>query len=1082
LTGTGPSGIYFMAKTITTPLTSPSFPGQFVSTEVPRLCGGVIEAAWLSAVVLVPCVFNTHSVSGYQPNKIAVLRLLALVIAAAWITKSAGADRSLKAAVGDALRLVRRSPFMLSLGALALVHGLATLFSVNPYASLWGSYETAQGLFTFVCGLVIFAALVAHLRSQEQIERLITTITVASFPLALYGLIERAGYDSIPRLGHFRVMSLLGHPMYFAAYLLLVIPPTLWRILSLAGKLRAGSKSRGWLIAGLGLYGLILLAQVGAFVLTESRGALLGLIAGMFFFAASVGVLRQRRSLLILGSAVTAAVLVMLALLNIPNGPLQRWTSLPVMHRFSQTFSAHEAAASVRLDYWATAVKIMSSKEPLPFPQGGYDHFHWLRPLIGYGPETVECVLPQEYSYPVPDTKLENRLHNLVLDTWFNLGALGVTALTACYALAFLQGYRRLGWVSSSRSIVLFLVITIGLALGAAIALVLWRGPAFLGVGLQCGLAAGLVLYPVTAFFLGGQSITATISVFQSETLLLAVLAALLAHLVDTAFGFETAATSVLVWVYWGVILILSQTGSLNANDSRSGLSQMPSGADASPGKGAGIQRNSGPAPALRNGLDWRLAMLSAAITALVLVSLLFAFIQVYSYEHFSAASVLVRSLTQLDNGHRNNPFLLAVLLMAWAGGCLAFTLDHAVRHPNKHWGPQLLLALTISGLVAGAYAGLKGLQISDLTPLADSSDSVWAVMRQGSGYVWVCVVFFGICTGLVLWAGWCCHQEAIRPRRNPIPVLMAGFGSAAVIALIAWFTIFQFLRGDIYARWAVALNIFGEKSMAAEVFRRALSVNPRPLVYRGPYSQLLEEMAEQAPDEPAFEDLMTQAEHGLLAAPCSGLDRGALLLGGLYLKWAAQEQDPEKRQGLAKKADAALDQALVFEPKMEFVWRESATAESLLPGEEAEVKAKNLKASELARKLNQLEFANFYAQMSRLEKIEFLQRQYGSYAMEYYDDSLADAVATGASTFSTQMAKAGLALELGDTNQAIASYTEAAKLAGEPQSWQAEKALASIYAGQGDLASSLQHLARAKERTSAALETAGSKKPEALQ
>jgi hypothetical protein len=174
-------------------------PGQIVAAEVLRLCNGVMEAAWLAAFVLVPILCNPHSQSAYQPNKMAFLRLLAFIMAAAWITKSSGDERSFRARADEALRFGLRCPLVLAISALALGYGLATVFSVNPNASLWGSYEMVQGTFTFGCVLLLCAALAVNLRRREQVERLITTITVASFPLALYGLIERAGYDSLPR-------------------------------------------------------------------------------------------------------------------------------------------------------------------------------------------------------------------------------------------------------------------------------------------------------------------------------------------------------------------------------------------------------------------------------------------------------------------------------------------------------------------------------------------------------------------------------------------------------------------------------------------------------------------------------------------------------------------------------------------------------------------------------------------------------------------------------------------------------------------------------------------------------------------
>ena len=47
-----------------------------------------MEAAWLAAVLVVPVFFNVYSTRVFEPDKIAVLRTLALACLAAWGIKA----------------------------------------------------------------------------------------------------------------------------------------------------------------------------------------------------------------------------------------------------------------------------------------------------------------------------------------------------------------------------------------------------------------------------------------------------------------------------------------------------------------------------------------------------------------------------------------------------------------------------------------------------------------------------------------------------------------------------------------------------------------------------------------------------------------------------------------------------------------------------------------------------------------------------------------------------------------------------------------------------------------------------------
>ena len=56
-------------------------------TKLSRYAEGIMEAAWLAAVIVVPVFFNVYSSRIFEPDKITLLRSLALVILAAWLIK-----------------------------------------------------------------------------------------------------------------------------------------------------------------------------------------------------------------------------------------------------------------------------------------------------------------------------------------------------------------------------------------------------------------------------------------------------------------------------------------------------------------------------------------------------------------------------------------------------------------------------------------------------------------------------------------------------------------------------------------------------------------------------------------------------------------------------------------------------------------------------------------------------------------------------------------------------------------------------------------------------------------------------------
>ncbi len=59
-----------------------------MTTKLTRFCEGIIEAAWLAAIIVLPLFFNVFSSRVFEPDKITLLRSLSLLILAVWLIKT----------------------------------------------------------------------------------------------------------------------------------------------------------------------------------------------------------------------------------------------------------------------------------------------------------------------------------------------------------------------------------------------------------------------------------------------------------------------------------------------------------------------------------------------------------------------------------------------------------------------------------------------------------------------------------------------------------------------------------------------------------------------------------------------------------------------------------------------------------------------------------------------------------------------------------------------------------------------------------------------------------------------------------
>ena len=265
------------------------------SSRLSAFCDKVIEASWLAAIILAPLFFDVYSSRVFEPDKITLVRSLALVMVGAWLIKwleerGHNGDRS------D--RVTWRTPLMLPTLLFAGIYLISSLLSIVPRVSILGSYQRLQGFYSMMSYIVIFWMILMNLRRREQLERIVTVVVMTSLPIAFYGLIQHSSKDPLPWGGDVtsRVASNMGNAIFVAAYLIMAFFLTLGRLVESFRVILTEKESRISDILRAAAYLFIAALQLIAFGFADSRGPLLGWLPGMFIFGL-VGLLLLRVSL-----------------------------------------------------------------------------------------------------------------------------------------------------------------------------------------------------------------------------------------------------------------------------------------------------------------------------------------------------------------------------------------------------------------------------------------------------------------------------------------------------------------------------------------------------------------------------------------------------------------------------------------------------------------------------------------------------------------------------------------------------------------------------------------------------------------
>jgi tetratricopeptide (TPR) repeat protein len=315
------------------------------------------------------------------------------------------------------------------------------------------------------------------------------------------------------------------------------------------------------LLAG---YFVILITQVTCIFYTQSRGPFLGLLGGIFFYLVFLGFLKRRVwiSWLLNGLAVT--VIIFLIIFNTSDSPfIKNLREIPYVGRFG-TISTTESTGKVRILIWEGVVKLINWHEPLKYPgeEGGPDGFNALRPLIGYGPESMNVVYNR--FYPPDLAHLErrgafpDRSHNETLDMLVITGVIGFLVYIFLFTSIFYYGLKWLGLIGKPWQRLAFLGLWLGGGFMGGIFALLLYDPLYVGVGIPGGLLTGLAFYVFVLILLDSWDPRRGKDTGGLSSLwMLALFSGIVAHFIEIQIGIAIAATRTYFWIYAALMVVI---------------------------------------------------------------------------------------------------------------------------------------------------------------------------------------------------------------------------------------------------------------------------------------------------------------------------------------------------------------------------------------------------------------------------------------------------------------------------------------------------------------------------------------------
>ena len=359
------------------------------------------------ALPFIPLIVAQSLFFPFITGKNFAFRIIVEIIAGAWL----------------ALALVHpqyrpnRSWLLSAFALFILVIGLADVFGANAMKSIWSNFERMEGWVTLAHLFAYFVVAISVLKTENLWKRLWQTSIGVSVLIATYGIFQLMGFITINQ-GGVRIDATFGNATYLAVYMLfhIFLTALLWA--------QSWNDARSKMLLGV-TYGTIIALQSFVLLFTATRGAILGLVGGVFLSALLMIVLANKSKV-----AWRLSVGVVVAILFIAGGFFALKDTVlvqgvePLARVASISFS--ESTVNARFMNWCMALE--GIKE---------------RPLLGWGQENYNLVFNKYYNPGMyAQEPWFDRVHNIIFDWLVAGGIIGFLAYASLFVFALLYIWR----------------------------------------------------------------------------------------------------------------------------------------------------------------------------------------------------------------------------------------------------------------------------------------------------------------------------------------------------------------------------------------------------------------------------------------------------------------------------------------------------------------------------------------------------------------------------------------------------------------------------------------------------------------
>ena len=454
-------------------MTSNTIASSFDKLNSNNLVKISLECLWLAAVGLTPLVFvSPHHeeplIFPYQIPKVTLFRMLVGVLIALSVIDL---TRILIAAMRNQhqfnpakgilkwLESDRTNWIIFFIIAYLVANIISTSFSPSFGLSLWGKDPAADGysLYNVICYLMLCAILIRYIQSNKQIFRLLATVVISGWLVAVYGILQYLGMDplGIVQTEHVRVSSTMGNPLFVGNFLLITIPLTLGVLIQ---KFR-----RMALPVFLLTIVFFIIPQILGIFLSIGRSSIISLGFSLTVLLALTWSTHRKWNLSykpLLGFLIFFMILGGLLTSGSFKGELQDFTQ-PITTRLGSTYEeVISGTLGGRIEIWQASANLIVDRPWFTFDEADNQI---IRHLVGYGPELFRFVFPlaTNSNFENASGGIPNYAHNHFIHKIVELGLLGFIAYLGLIVSFFVVGISRLNHIVSNRPTIKWFFISI---------------------------------------------------------------------------------------------------------------------------------------------------------------------------------------------------------------------------------------------------------------------------------------------------------------------------------------------------------------------------------------------------------------------------------------------------------------------------------------------------------------------------------------------------------------------------------------------------------------------------------------------